>query len=161
MLYNILNMSKGTIKITDRTKAGVILFSPNKKYVLLVKTKSNGIRKCKWGFPKGSIELNENISECAMRELKEETGLIIDIDNKIIDNIYIRSRSKTYYYCYILNNNMMNDIINCIKSHKDTNNEIDKIAFVPISQCFDLILNKDAYYILLKPHICIDIAIKL
>ena len=152
MIYNMIK--------TNIIKAGVILFSPNKKYVLLVKSKSNKIRKCKWGFPKGNIEPNENINDCAMRELKEETGLFINIDNNIIEHNHI-NQGRTLYYCYILNNNMMINIIKTIKTHKDDNDEIDKIAFVPLEKCFDLILNSEAKRILKKYDNYIDISIKL
>jgi 8-oxo-dGTP pyrophosphatase MutT (NUDIX family) len=30
-----------------------------------------------WGFPKGIIENNESLVECALRELEEETGLVV------------------------------------------------------------------------------------
>ncbi len=30
-----------------------------------------------WGFPKGHPNENENPTECALRELKEETGLVV------------------------------------------------------------------------------------
>jgi|688.fasta_scaffold293001_2 8-oxo-dGTP pyrophosphatase MutT (NUDIX family) len=145
---------------TNIIKAGVILFSPNKKYVLLVKSKSDGIKKSKWGFPKGNIEPNEKINDCAMRELKEETGLLINIDNNITLHNYTY-QGRTLYYCYILNNNMMINIINTIKFHKDNNDEIDKIAFVPLEKCLDLVLNSEATRILNKYTNYIDIAVKL
>lgn len=40
--------------------------------VLLVKREDNGL----WGFPAGTMELNETVRQCALRELTEETGLI-------------------------------------------------------------------------------------
>ena len=47
----------------------------------------------KWGFPKGSFKENESLEECACRELKEETGLILKKDifklkRKIGSHIY-------------------------------------------------------------------------
>jgi ADP-ribose pyrophosphatase YjhB (NUDIX family) len=142
-------------------RAGVILFSPNKKYVLLVKTKLYG----NWGFPKGKVEKNENLNMCAMRELKEETGLTINIDANHITNIIPRRfnnmYNKSYYYCYILNNNMMINIINIIKSHKSENGEIDKIGFIPIDKCDNLKLNKDIRRLLPSVEYCQSISIKL
>jgi ADP-ribose pyrophosphatase YjhB (NUDIX family) len=40
--------------------------------VLLIKRSDNGA----WAFPAGSIELGETMRECAIREVREETGLI-------------------------------------------------------------------------------------
>ena len=142
-------------------RAGVILFSPNKKYVLLVKTKLYG----NWGFPKGKVEKNENLNMCAMRELKEETGLTIDIDANHITNIIPRRfnnmYNKSYYYCYILNNNMMTNIINIIKNHKSDNGEIDKIGFIPLDKYNNLKLNKDTRRLLPSVEYCQSISIKL
>ncbi|HEY1487350.1 MAG TPA: NUDIX domain-containing protein [Micromonosporaceae bacterium] len=39
--------------------------------VLLIKRSDNGF----WAFPAGTMELGESISECAVREVFEETGL--------------------------------------------------------------------------------------
>jgi ADP-ribose pyrophosphatase YjhB (NUDIX family) len=39
--------------------------------VLLIKRSDNGV----WAFPAGTMELGESISECAVREVREETGL--------------------------------------------------------------------------------------
>lgn len=140
-------------------RAGVILFSPNKKYVLLVKTKSCQYHMGKWGFPKGSAEKDEYLNMCAMRELKEETGLSININEEKMTNM-IRRNCSAYYYCYILNNNMMKEIMNIIKGHKD-DNEIDKLGFVPLDKCNDLMLNSDSRKLLKYYEHCINKAIKL
>jgi 8-oxo-dGTP pyrophosphatase MutT (NUDIX family) len=41
--------------------------------VLLIKRSDNGL----WGLPAGTIELNETVRECAIREVLEETGLAV------------------------------------------------------------------------------------
>lgn len=60
---------------TSTLRAGCIVLSKDKKKILFVKTK-----KCnKWGPPKGRLNKGESVSECAMRELFEETGIKVDI----------------------------------------------------------------------------------
>jgi ADP-ribose pyrophosphatase YjhB (NUDIX family) len=145
-------------------RAGVILFSPNKKYVLLVKMRSSKHQIGKWGFPKGSVEKNEYLNMCAMRELKEETGLSINIEKEEMSNMIKRCFNKkkniSYYYSYILNNSMMGEIMKIIKSHKNES-EIDILGFVPIEKCNDLILNSDTKKLLTHYEYCLKKAIKL
>lgn len=47
----------------------------DKGRILMLKRKDNG----KWTLPGGTMELTESIKDCAVREVKEETGLIINI----------------------------------------------------------------------------------
>lgn len=55
------------------SKAGVIL-TDDKHRLLVVQS-----RNSKWGFPKGSVEPYESITQCASRELREETTLFIPV----------------------------------------------------------------------------------
>lgn len=58
-------------------KAGVIMVSPDTKKVLVVVNRNTmGPLNLKFGLPKGHIEGKEPVTHCAMRELKEETGLV-------------------------------------------------------------------------------------
>ena len=54
--------------ITERRSYGVIPVH-NGKFLLLKQNKGH------WGFPKGHKEGNETDEECALRELKEESGI--------------------------------------------------------------------------------------
>ena len=50
-------------------KAGVVLINPeNHKIALVYRTKQND-----YSFPKGHLEANETLQECAIRETAEET----------------------------------------------------------------------------------------
>lgn len=53
-------------------KAGVFIYDPKEKRVLLVQSRGQ-----LWGPPKGTLELGEDVTQCAVREVKEETGLEI------------------------------------------------------------------------------------
>ena len=67
--------------------AGGCLFNDEGK-VLLQKRGDSGI----WGFPGGAIELGETPEETAVRELKEETGLDVEVESLI--GIYTDSDIK-------------------------------------------------------------------
>ena len=72
-------------------KAGMFIYDPYSKKILLVKSRGR-----LWGPPKGGTEKDEKILDCAKREVKEETGLIIS-DDDIIIKININSRAVYYY----------------------------------------------------------------
>ena len=58
----------------DKVCAGVCVVCP--AGVLL--TQSHGLY---WGIPKGILEQNESIRQCALRELREETGVVLTPDS--------------------------------------------------------------------------------
>lgn len=71
-------------------KAGVFVYDPNEDRVVLVQSRGQ-----LWGVPKGTIE-NETIPECAVRELKEETGIEIKAE-KFLRATKIKNRAIYYY----------------------------------------------------------------
>jgi predicted NUDIX family NTP pyrophosphohydrolase len=88
-------------------KAGIIItWKKNDDiYLLLTQAYNN-----KWGIPKGQLESDETIIDCALREVKEETTIdLYDQKNKILQN------EKQYA------KNM------CFFTHSITDTDIDKI----------------------------------
>ena len=53
--------------------AGTLIFNPDSK-VLLIRRTDNG----KWGIPGGSCELGESFEQAAVREAREEAGIMIN-----------------------------------------------------------------------------------
>ena len=74
-----------------RKKAGVFIYDPITNKILLIQSRGNF-----WGPPKGTINYGETDIQCAIREVKEETGLIISKDD-LVKSITI-SNNATYFY---------------------------------------------------------------
>ena len=77
------------MELKKEKSCGCIIIKDNK--VLLVYEKNMNF----WGFPKGHMEKGENEIETALREVKEEVGLDVEIDNE---------------KRYVLNYNVRNEI---------------------------------------------------
>ena len=73
-----------------RRKAGMFIMDGDTQKVVIVQSRGG-----MWGLPKGSMKEGETALECAMREVKEETGLDVEKDN-IGRSLVIRGRA-TYY----------------------------------------------------------------
>lgn len=54
---------------------GIVINEKNE--ILLIKEKK-GPRSVAWGFPGGRVDLGESMQEAAVREVREETGLICE-----------------------------------------------------------------------------------
>ena len=72
---DVVNYPRTTLRPRRRSykKAGVFIYDSKQKRVLLVQSRGH-----LWGPPKGTLEPGENDTECAIREVKEETGLEIN-----------------------------------------------------------------------------------
>jgi ADP-ribose pyrophosphatase YjhB (NUDIX family) len=67
---------------------GVVVVIDKEGYVLLGKRKG-GFGEGKWGLPQGYIEFDEDFLTAAIREVKEETGLDVEIRSilNIVSNL--------------------------------------------------------------------------
>ena len=72
-------------------KAGSFIYDKQKNKVLLVQSRGQ-----MWGPPKGSIKENEEVVDCAIREVKEETGLDIEEKN-FLGSIIIKTKAQYYF----------------------------------------------------------------
>ncbi len=82
-------VSTETMKI--ELLAGAVVYSHHKKelYIGLVHDVFGY-----WTLPKGRIEQGENEEQCAMREIKEEIGVTINIVEKLGENEYIANKPE-------------------------------------------------------------------
>lgn len=72
-------------------KAGCFIYDPLSNKVLLVQSRGQ-----LWGSPKGTLQDNESIINCAIREVKEETGIEID-EKELTEMITINSRVSYFF----------------------------------------------------------------
>ena len=125
MLQHIPYTSKRYITGTKfRLKAGIFLFDPLLNKILMVQSRGN-----LWGLPKGTKKQNETDKECAIREVKEETGLMIELR----DDIEIRIKNKAIYYYKFIKEcpvNIQTDI---------KNNDANGVGWIKVSCLCDLI----------------------
>ncbi len=77
----------------DELRAGVAVIILNEEnQVLLQKRADVGL----WGIPSGHVEIGETVSETAIREVKEETNL--DIEIKKLIGVYSDPNSQVFVY---------------------------------------------------------------
>lgn len=80
-------------RFKESKRAGVVIIHKKKNQVLLVQ--SRGIF---WGFPKGSVEGDETLIECAKREILEETSIELSIEAQ---DFFI-CHNRTHYYMKVV-----------------------------------------------------------
>ena len=83
----------------EKKKAGVFFYDPDKDKVLIVQNKGN-----LWGIPKGTFENNENSIQCAIREVKEETGITLTKDAFENCKKFVIDDRVTYYFINMYEN---------------------------------------------------------
>ena len=129
----------------NKYRAGAIILSKMDKnnIVLLYRKNEND-----WSFPKGHIEAGENFEQTMTREVKEETGLNVNIIQKIPDYVYIspyegEARTKMFL----------------VKSEDDSKlkleHEGDNIELVPYDKVIEKLSynNQKEYFSLIIPII--------
>tara|TARA_Y100000310_G_C20491390_1_gene719400 strand:- start:89 stop:526 length:438 start_codon:yes stop_codon:yes gene_type:complete len=91
-------------------KVGVGVIVIRDGLVLLGKRKGAHGEGC-WSFPGGHLEFNELLSECAKREVKEETDLDIEkIDQLTFTNDIFNKDDKHYATLYVLARSVVGDV---------------------------------------------------
>ena len=61
-------------------------------HVLLQRRSDNGL----WGLPGGSVEIGESVSTAILREVREETGLTVEIERLV--GVYSDPRFQVFRY---------------------------------------------------------------
>lgn len=98
---------------------GCIIINNNDKVLLVLQRKS----KC-WSFPKGYVENNETEIETALREVKEETGIDVNIE-----------ASKRYELTYKINNSTNKNVVYFIARPLNANVKIQEKEILDYKWC--------------------------
>ena len=91
-------------KKKEQRSGGIILNNTLEKIILVLNRESVLNGNPKWGLPKGHLKYGETHSECAIREIEEETGIKV----KINTNTYSIKINDTLYYIFVLDENKYN-----------------------------------------------------
>lgn len=139
IIYNRDNLSYSDItEISIRTKALLI----NNDNILL--GNANNVLQ----FPGGHLEENESLEECLTREIKEETGIDVDINdiskpfmeidyfNKDWPEVGKKRKSEIYYYVVKTDKEVDINNLNLTEHEKENNFKID---IVPIKDAIKYI----------------------
>ncbi len=123
-------------------KAGVCIYNSARGSILIVQSRGR-----LFGCPKGTIEPGEDVQECALRELKEETGIQLH-PSDIKKCIYIKNRSVYFFYDTVM------EVGHLPTNAGSVENDVTGIAWIKINCLHDLInqdiikLNSHTRYIL-------------
>ncbi len=78
--------------------AVAVIFNVNREILLV---KSTYQRFHPWGLPGGSLEYGESPEDATLREVREETGLDIEIEKLLLVKTWKPDRVGLYYLCRI------------------------------------------------------------
>jgi len=91
------------------TAIGAILYNPKLEKILILENSFGGGGW--WGYPKGGLHKNESMTNCLLREIKEETNLsdvsilyyLGFINHKYMKDSFTLRKTTTYYYLVYTN----------------------------------------------------------
>jgi 8-oxo-dGTP diphosphatase len=90
------------LRMQERPRIGVGVIVVKDGKVLLGKRKNAHGEGC-WSFPGGHLELNEELEECAAREVMEETGISIkNLRKAAFTNDIFKKEQKHYVTLFIV-----------------------------------------------------------
>lgn len=80
------------METTKERSAGIVVYYGDPKATIeyLILHYASG----HWDFPKGKLEADETVVDAAIRELKEETGLTVDLDTNFERKLHYFFRNK-------------------------------------------------------------------
>ncbi len=121
-------MSKKNKERRQTMSCGAVVWRVNEgeMQLLLIKQFSH---KDSWGIPKGHMDAGETLEECALREVREETGVTVQLGERLPDcNTYFKNVDKT----------VVSYLATPVGSHKpvhdDPDSEVADAQWIPVDQ---------------------------
>jgi ADP-ribose pyrophosphatase len=144
---------------SNKTLVGVAIIYQNK--LLIVHPTNSSWNKSTCGIPKGHLEPGEELIDGALRELKEETGITLSIDQldkhmEIIDLFYNKEKSGqlVYFVCVISNLTEIGLFDTRIPKSQLQLDEVDWAGFVSASEAYPKMTRSQL--IILDRHLTLD-----
>ncbi len=136
--------------IKEKSCGAIVYYTHNKEILYLILKHKAG----HWAFPKGHVENNETEVETALREIKEETSLIVTIDDgfKVI-NEYQPTRYSIKEVVYFMARSNTDKVF-------DQQAEIDNYRWCLYDEAIDLITYENDKKVLLKANDYLKIKIE-
>ena len=78
-----------------------------------------------WTLPKGKVDPDETPEECALREVKEETGFRCELKRPVGCTAYVDRRGRNKVVCYW--------VMEVISGRFRPGGEVDRMAWLPIN----------------------------
>lgn len=103
-----------------------------------------------WTLPKGMIDKGEDVSVAAVREVKEETGLVGNIVDELGESSYwFYQREKNVKYKKTVHYFLMKHVGGEINSDS---NEVDDVQWVPLDEALERLFYKSDKIIMQKAN---------
>lgn len=78
-----------------------------------------------WTLPKGKVDSDETPEECALREVKEETGFRCELKRPVGCTAYVDRRGRNKVVCYW--------VMEVVSGRFRPGGEVDRMAWLPIA----------------------------
>lgn len=127
------------INPNPRVGLGVLIFNTSNQILLGKRKNAHGAAS--WGPPGGHLEFGEHLEECVIREVYEETGLIIKDPTFIaITNDMFKEENKHYISIFMKANLSNHQVVQNLEPHKVEDwqwfdlEELPEHLFLPLKQ---------------------------
>ena len=109
---------------------GVAVIWNQEGKILIDKRRQGGLLGGLWEFPGGKLEAGETLEACIKREIMEELGIVIEVEDRLItiDHTYAHFRvTLNVYHCRHISGEPQ--LIECDEIRWVTLDEIDQFPF--------------------------------